>query len=91
MHVGQGMPNKVSYWPPDMIDHRTLDDINFLAWMHKINHKFVRIANYVIHPWPQVKLIFDREMPPGFTPAICLRRNFVYISTLEDRWDKFVG
>ena len=26
MHVGQGMPNKVSYRPPDMIDHRTLDD-----------------------------------------------------------------
>ena len=25
MHVGQGMPNKVSYQPPDMIDHRTLD------------------------------------------------------------------
>ena len=28
MHVGQGMPNKVSYRPPDMIDHRTLDDDN---------------------------------------------------------------
>ena len=27
MHVGRGMPNKVSYRPPDMIDHRTLDDI----------------------------------------------------------------
>ena len=26
MHVGRGMPNKVSYRPPDMIDHRTLDD-----------------------------------------------------------------
>ena len=26
-HVGRGMPSKVSYRPPDMIDHRTLDDI----------------------------------------------------------------
>ena len=23
--------------------------------------------------------IFDREMPPGFTPAICLHCNFVYV------------
>ena len=30
----------------------------------------------------------DQEMPPGFTPAICLRRNFVYISKLENRGDK---
>ena len=27
-------------------------------------------------------------MPPGFPPAICLRRNFVYISNLENRGDK---
>ena len=27
MHVGQGVPTKVSYRPPVMIDHRTLDDM----------------------------------------------------------------
>ena len=27
-------------------------------------------------------------MPPGFPPAICLRRNFVYISNLENQGDK---
>ena len=26
MHVGQRMPGKFTYRPPDMIDHRTLDD-----------------------------------------------------------------
>ena len=36
----------------------------------------------VIHPWPQMMPIFDREMPPRFTPAICLHHNFVYISPL---------
>ena len=41
-----------------------------------------------IHPWPQVMPIFDQEMPPGFTPAICLHCNFVYISNLENRGDK---
>ena len=35
--------------------------------------------------------IFDGEMPPGFRPAICLCRNFVYISNLENRGDKSVG
>ena len=29
-------------------------------------------------------------VPPGFTPAICLRRNFVYIPNLENRGDKSV-
>ena len=47
----------------------------------------VCFANNAIHPWPQVMPIFDREMHPGFTP-ICLRRNFVYISNLENRGDK---
>ena len=37
---------------------------------------------------PQVMPILDREMPPRVTPAICLRRNFVYISILENRGDK---
>ena len=31
--------------------------------------------------------IFNREMPPGFTPAICLRLNFVYISSVQNRGD----
>ena len=34
--------------------------------------------------------IFDQEMPHGFTPVICLRRNFVYISTLENPGDKSI-
>ena len=41
----------------------------------------------VIHPWSQMMPIFDREMPPIFTPAICSHHNFVYISTLESRGD----
>ena len=45
-------------------------------------------ANNAIHPWPHVMPIFDRETPPGFTPAICLLRNFVYISNLENQGDK---
>ena len=35
-------------------------------------------------------LIFDREMPPGLTSAICLRRNFGHISNLENRKDKSI-
>ena len=61
--------------------------INFLAW-REIIISVVCFANNAIRPWPQVMPIFDREMPPGFTPAICLRRNFVYISILENRGDK---
>ena len=56
--------------------------------MEAKNYKFGIFANNAIHPWPQVMPIFDREMPPGFTPAICLRRNFFYISNLENRGDK---
>ena len=48
----------------------------------------VCFAINAIHPWPQVMPIFDREMPPGFTPAICLHCNFVNISNLENRRDK---
>ena len=48
----------------------------------------VCFVNNAIHPWPQVMPICGREMPPGFTPAICLRRNFVYISYLENQRDK---
>ena len=40
---------------------------------------------------PSMMPIFDGEMPPGFTPAICLCRNFVYISTLKNRGDKSVA
>ena len=47
-------------------------------------------ANNVIHPWPQMMLIVDREMPSGFTPSICLLHNFVYISTLENRGNKSI-
>ena len=61
--------------------------INFLAWRQRII-SLVCFANNAIHPWPQVMPIFDQEMPPRFTPAICLRRNFVYISNLESRGDK---
>ena len=64
--------------------------INFLAWRQRII-SLVCFANNAIHPWPQVMQIFDREMPPGFTPAICLRRNFVYISILENQGDKPVN
>ena len=60
---------------------------NFLAWRQRII-SLVCFANNAIRPWPQVMPIFDREMPPGFTPAICLRHNFVYISILENRGDK---
>ena len=56
--------------------------INFLAWWQRIIN-LACFANNVIHPWPQMVLIFDREMPPRFTPAICLHCNLVYISTLE--------
>ena len=60
--------------------------------MEAKNYKFGMFCQQchpnAIHPWPQVMPIFDREMPPGFTPAICLRRNFVYISNLEHRGDK---
>ena len=58
--------------------------ISFLAWRQRII-SLVCFANNAIHPWPQVMPIFDREMPPGFTPAICLHCNFVYISNLESR------
>ena len=34
MHVGQGLPNKVNYRPPDMIDHRTLDDIYICIYIY---------------------------------------------------------
>ena len=60
--------------------------INFLAWKKRII-SLACFANNVIQPWIQVMPIFDREMPPGFTPAICLCRNFVYISILENRGD----
>ena len=53
-------------------------NINFLAWRPRII-SLVCFANNAIRPWPQVMPIFDREMPPGFSPAICLHRNFVYI------------
>ena len=56
--------------------------------MEAKNYKFGIFCQNAIRPWPQVMPIFDREMPPGFTPAICLRRNFVYISNLENRGDK---
>ena len=73
---------KSSFWPRCMTWY-----INFLAWMQRII-SLVCFANNAIHPWPQVMPILDREMPPRFTPVICLRRNFVYISNLEDREDK---
>ena len=64
--------------------------INFMAWRQRII-SLVCFANNVIHPWPLVMPIFNREMPPDFTPAICLRHNFVHISILENREDKSIG
>ena len=63
-----------------------------ISW-HRRRQRIISLvcfANNAIHPWPQVMPIFDREMPPGFTSAICLRRNFVYISNLENQGDKSV-
>ena len=34
-------------------------------------------VNNVIHAWPHVVLIFDREINPGLTIAICLCCNFI--------------
>ena len=48
---------------------------NFLAWRQRII-SLACFANNVIHPWPQMMPTFDREMPLGFTPAICLCWNF---------------
>ena len=64
--------------------------INFLVWKQRIISLvyFANNMNNAIRLWPQVMPIFDREMPPGFTPAICLRRNFVYISILENQGNK---
>ena len=61
--------------------------------MEAKNYKFGMFCQqcHRIHPWPQVMLIFDQERPPGFTPAICLRCNFVYISILENLGDKSVN
>ena len=64
---------KLSFWLKFMTWYMY---INFLAWRQRIL-SLVCFANNAIHPWPQVMPIFDREMPPRFTPAICLRRNFV--------------
>ena len=50
-----------------------------ISW-HGGKESLVCFANNAIHPWPQVMPIFDRKMPPGFTPDIFLRHNFVYIS-----------
>ena len=62
--------------------------INFLAWMQRIINLAAcfAIANNVIHPRPPIMPICNQEMPPGLTPDICLRHNFVfiYISTLEN-------
>ena len=55
--------------------------------MEAKNYKF-RMFCQQCHP--SMMPIIDREMPPGFTSAICLHRNFVYISTLENRGDKSV-
>ena len=44
--------------------------INFLAWIQRII-SLACFANNVIHPWNQMILIFDREMPAGFTHVIC--------------------
>ena len=53
--------------------------------MEAKNYKFGLFCQLAIHPWPQVMPIFDRKMPPGFTPALCLHRNFVCMSIL-DKW-----
>ena len=42
----------------------------FLGMEAKNYLSLVYFANN-IHPWPRVMPIFDREMPPRFTPAIC--------------------
>ena len=44
--------------------------INFLAWIQRII-SLACFANNVIHPWNQMILIFDQEMPAGFTHVIC--------------------
>ena len=59
--------------------------INFLAWRQRIISS-VCFANNAIHPWPQVMPIFNREMPPGFTPAICLRFNFCLYLQFGEWW-----
>ena len=64
--------------------------INFLAWMSSMI-SLASFAHSVIHPGPQMMLIFHREMPPAFTPANCLRRNFVCIFILENLGDESIN
>ena len=49
--------------------------ISWHGWKQRII-SLVCFANNAIRPWPQVMPIFDREMPPGSTPA------FVYVAIL---------
>ena len=97
-HVRGGPEDGVSRWRRPNSDIYSQNhhfglvyDIS-ISW-HRRRQRIISLvcfANNAIHPWPQVMPIFDREMPPGFTSAICLPRNFVYISNLENQGDKSV-
>ena len=56
--------------------------------MEAKNYKFGMFCQKCHPSVASVIPIFDREMPPGFTPDIYLHCNFVYISNLENRGDK---
>ena len=53
--------------------------------MQIINHMACFAKNF-IHPWPLMMPIFDREMPPRFTPAIMFTLQFCLSSTWSRIW-----
>ena len=75
MHVGQGMPNKVSYRPPDMIDHRTLDDTYTLDGILDEGSKF---QNRMFISFPQ--FVYCSRDEVYFPKLSCL------IASCEVKW-----
>ena len=68
--------NLLTKWPVWLSLYRNM----FLG--PEAKNKFGCDANNVIHLCAQMMSIFSWEIPSGFTPAICLCHNFVYISPL---------
>ena len=57
---------------------RRSDEWNFEPW------NLACFANNIIYPWPQMMPTFSREIPPGYTPAICLCQQFCQYLLLRE-------
>ena len=83
--IGDQLDKPMLFWYPPVSNEIFIYLVYISLHGCKLN-LMACFAKIFIHPWPLMVPIFDREMPPGFTPTILFTLQFRVSSTWSRIW-----